>query len=72
MYVAMASFDFTNIKDPRSRTRAAKHASYHRAFFVDLDGTMYVPGGLIPGAKKFVAWMEEKNIPFVFSRGLRW
>ena len=36
------------------------------AFFVDLDGTMYVPNSLIPGAKKFVQWMEEKDIPFVF------
>ena len=36
------------------------------AFFVDLDGTMYVPGGLIPGARSFVQWMEATNKSFVF------
>ena len=36
------------------------------AFLVDLDGTMYKPGGLIPGAKSFVQWMESTNKTFVF------
>ena len=36
------------------------------AFFVDLDGTMYVPGSLLPGAKSFVQWMEATNKSFVF------
>ena len=36
------------------------------AFFVDLDGTMYVPGGLLPGARSFVQWMQATNKSFVF------
>ncbi len=36
------------------------------AFFVDLDGTMYEPGGLLPGARSFVSWMEKTKKPFVF------
>lgn len=36
------------------------------AFFVDLDGTMYKPGGLIPGARPFVQWLEKTNKSFVF------
>ena len=36
------------------------------AFFVDLDGTMYVPNSLIPGAKKFIQWMEERYTFCVF------
>ena len=36
------------------------------AFFVDLDGTMYHPGGLIDGAKQFVSWLEATGRQFVF------
>lgn len=36
------------------------------AFLVDLDGTMYLPGGLVPGARPFVQWMEASGFPFVF------
>lgn len=36
------------------------------AFLIDLDGTMYKPGGLIPGAQQFVQWLEKTSKPFVF------
>jgi len=35
-------------------------------FLIDLDGTMYQPGGLIPGAKDFYRWLVESGKPFVF------
>jgi len=36
------------------------------AFLLDLDGTIYIPGGLISGASTFVHGLEERHIPFVF------
>lgn len=35
-------------------------------FLIDLDGTMYSPGGLISGAKEFYEWLIETKTPFVF------
>jgi len=35
-------------------------------FLIDLDGTMYRPGGLIPGAKEFFDWLVESKTPHVF------
>eukprot|EP00966_Prymnesium_polylepis_P065994 1531161-Prymnesium_polylepis.1 len=35
-------------------------------FLIDLDGTTYEPGGLIPGARRFYKWLRANNIPFVF------
>lgn len=37
-----------------------------KAFLIDLDGTMYLPDGLVPGAKSFVQWMNATGKPFVF------
>eukprot|EP00760_Papus_ankaliazontas_P030892 PhM_4_TR508/c0_g1_i1/m.42375/K02566/nagD; NagD protein len=35
-------------------------------YIIDLDGTMYMPDGLIPGALKFYDWLLATNKPFVF------
>jgi ribonucleotide monophosphatase NagD (HAD superfamily) len=35
-------------------------------YILDLDGTIYKPGGLIDGAREFVAWLLDEEIPFVF------
>jgi len=35
-------------------------------FLIDLDGTMYDPAGILPGAKKFHNWLVTNNKPFVF------
>ena len=35
-------------------------------FLIDLDGTMYQPDGLIPGAKAFYRWLIESGKPYVF------
>jgi len=34
-------------------------------FLIDLDGTTYEPGGLVPGAKCFFDWMVQSNQQFV-------
>ena len=35
------------------------------AFVLDLDGTVYQPDGLIPGAKEFFEYLEKDSIPYV-------
>ena len=35
-------------------------------FLIDLDGTMYEPGGLLPGAQEFYKWLVESGTPHVF------
>ncbi len=35
-------------------------------YLIDLDGTMYCGNTLILGAKVFIDWLLEKNIPFLF------
>mmetsp|Transcript_8626 Transcript_8626/g.18410 ORF Transcript_8626/g.18410 Transcript_8626/m.18410 type:complete len:443 (-) Transcript_8626:146-1474(-) len=35
-------------------------------FLIDLDGTMYSPSGLLPGARAFYAWLNESGHPFAF------
>ena len=45
--------------DPNNASHQAK------AFILDLDGTIYQPGSLIPGAKEFFEWVEKEQIPFV-------
>ena len=35
-------------------------------FLIDLDGTMYRPGNLIPGAAEFYSWLRSSRTPFVF------
>ena len=41
------------------------HASGITAFLIDLDGTLYEPGGLLPGAREFYAWLKRAGIPYV-------
>jgi len=36
-----------------------------KGFLIDLDGTLYQPGGLLPGAKEFYAWLRRTEMPFV-------
>ena len=45
--------------DPNDASHQAK------AFLLDLDGTVYQPGSLIPGAREFFLWLESEQIPFV-------
>lgn len=35
-------------------------------YLIDLDGTMYRPGGLIPGAKEFYTFLKKGKHPYVF------
>ena len=35
-------------------------------FLIDLDGTIYRPGSLLPGAQEFYAWLTSTGKPFVF------
>ena len=35
-------------------------------FLIDLDGTMYDPSGLLPGAREFYAWLLATGKQFVF------
>ena len=35
-------------------------------FLIDLDGTIYRPGMLIPGAEQFYGWLRARGLPFVF------
>ena len=35
-------------------------------FLIDLDGTMYQPGGLLPGAREFYRWLVDSGTPYVF------
>lgn len=37
-----------------------------RLFVLDLDGTVYLGGALIPGAGAFIKNLREQNIPYVF------
>ena len=37
-----------------------------RAFLLDMDGTIYVGDTLIPGAREFIATLEERGLPHLF------
>eukprot|EP00128_Syssomonas_multiformis_P001584 Colp12_sorted_trinity150504_noHs@8053 len=37
-----------------------------QGFLIDLDGTMWIPGGLVDGAQKFFDWLQATNKPYVF------
>ena len=37
-----------------------------KVFFLDLDGTVYIGNTLIPGAKEFLRFLQEKGITFYF------
>ena len=37
-----------------------------KTYLIDLDGTMYCGNTLIEGAKVFIDWLLEKEIPFLF------
>lgn len=34
---------------------------------VDLDGTIYEAGTLVPGATRTLAWLHERDVPFLFT-----
>lgn len=38
----------------------------YKGYFIDLDGTMYKGKERIPSAERFIARLQEKNIPFLF------
>jgi len=38
----------------------------YSGFMIDMDGTVYKGGQLIPGATDFISSLKEKGIPFVF------
>ncbi len=35
-------------------------------FVIDMDGTVYIGGEVIPGATEFIGFLRSKGIPFVF------
>lgn len=37
-----------------------------KCFLLDLDGTVYLGGNLLPGARKFVSFLEEVDFPYFF------
>lgn len=37
-----------------------------KAFVLDMDGTIYLGDHLLPGAKDFVKYLQDSNIPFLF------
>lgn len=37
-----------------------------KAFLIDLDGTLYTSGRLIPGARTFYKWLLDSRTPHVF------
>lgn len=37
-----------------------------RCFLLDMDGTVYLGGRLLPGASAFLAFLEQEHIPFYF------
>jgi NagD protein len=37
-----------------------------KGFLIDMDGVIYGNDTLIPGADKFIAQLQERNIPFLF------
>ncbi len=37
-----------------------------RGFLIDMDGVIYSINLLIPGADKFIATLQKKDIPFLF------
>lgn len=37
-----------------------------RAFLIDLDGTLYSSGRLLPGARRFYRWLLQSRTPHVF------
>ena len=38
-----------------------------KAVFLDLDGTIYLGGNLIPGALEFLARCEEQGVPVSYT-----
>ena len=38
----------------------------YKAYFIDLDGTMYMGKNRIPSAEEFIARLQAKDIPFLF------
>ena len=38
----------------------------YSGFMIDMDGTVYKGGNLIPGATDFIAALKDREIPFVF------
>lgn len=37
-----------------------------KGYLIDLDGTIYIGKTLLPGAKDFIAALQDKQIPFLF------
>ncbi|MBQ8373299.1 MAG: hypothetical protein IJX35_03195, partial [Candidatus Methanomethylophilaceae archaeon] len=38
----------------------------YTGFMIDMDGTVYKGGNLIPGAVEFIDSLKDRGIPFVF------
>ncbi len=52
--------------EPLLATRYDPETSSVRGFLIDLDGTMYDPAGLLPGAVEFYHWLVASGTPHVF------
>jgi len=51
---------------PARLYNATASASKIDGYLIDLDGTMYQPGGLLPGARDFYCWLLDSGKPYVF------
>ena len=49
-----------------TRACADRPVSPISGFLIDLDGTMYTPTGMVPGADSFLRFLRSRKIPHVF------
>lgn len=54
------------LRKPIKYISSSVYASKIDGFLIDLDGTMYNPDGLIPGALDFHEWLVRTGKPFVY------
>ena len=55
-----------DMDDPPLATPYDPSSAGVTGFLIDLDGTMYDPAGLLPGASAFYHWLVASGTPHVF------
>ena len=58
--------DMGDMDDPPLATPYDPSSAGVTGFLIDLDGTMYDPAGLLPGASAFYHWLVASGTPHVF------